>query len=925
MDWKLLGSCIVAAEFGLAVLYCVRVGIRALRKQSATFLLAFSMLAVGATLSAQKTNNVPNLNAPLPQMQQGEAFQTGFTGCTTLSGSPPPSSLNPVNLVNPVKNNISVQATIEDVARGWRIESVTTNAAVSYAMPTNATIAGNFHVHGAASSFGNNRIDFGDFAFPIGTNNAAFSTFWYFVDGRIRPTPRDAAREICAVGAPMSAVPGQSRLWTAEEPDGARVITWDNFFLGGDTNCPVNAQIRLYANGDFTTRSNDVETVCRRVNPDDWDDDGLANVRDADPLVCDGDFFGVANALPTNANPDAYYWLDLSVTGLLGVATVRVTCDGPSDLGDHVIIARTNQVFHVPLLAGATYAVESDLPIDYSSVSSEYAEIVTNAENRLAVSLPLELTFELVQMHGGSDSYIPHTSPVDVGPRISNITGGCCSCVTNDLGFSWFCSEGCNCSGRWHNLEASAMWGGYNRAFAWSGWCPCIWHDEGGQNEDAPRLVLAMPRTLFTNGDGGAEPSDVVRLTAGLFSPVATNGTLTLDAGLGEFANVWTTSSRTERVNLPVTWNVADEPCRIFYIEGAEEIERSIDLFSLAWRDGDGNAIMSTNHDFAVYYPKVNVVNNSLFDGGDLCNPAGIVTGTNACFAIEFCMVHPPANEIRWSIVEGNAQFVGGETGERVRVASTVPNQRVTLRVNVDDCKSRPPEISAYVVDPLVVKLTVWIVGNKNGSYYAQDAATVSNMVADVNKIYEQIGVSFYVDSISCTNRRDWLVLHDQRTRKFDKKKRRELVNVEKNTGGLELYFVDYIDARTVANHDVFGIVVSKRGDANVLAHEIGHAFGCADVYSSLRDDDDTHLPNAVVCESRQPLDWSNGTGCRYYATGISQETIIGRLLMCGVKGQGQLDLSSGSIYGFSKSGETGLIDVGVFRSGERRSIMLHR
>ena len=36
MDWKLIGSCIVAAEFGFAVLYCVRVGIRALRKQSAT-------------------------------------------------------------------------------------------------------------------------------------------------------------------------------------------------------------------------------------------------------------------------------------------------------------------------------------------------------------------------------------------------------------------------------------------------------------------------------------------------------------------------------------------------------------------------------------------------------------------------------------------------------------------------------------------------------------------------------------------------------------------------------------------------------------------------------------------------------------------------------------------------------------------------
>ena len=159
----------------------------------------------------------------------------------------------------------------------------------------------------------------------------------------------------------------------------------------------INAQIVLCPNGDFVTRSNEVETVCRRVNPDDWDDDGIHNERDANPTSYDGDFFGVANALPPNANPDAYYWLDMSATGALGVATIRVTCDGSSDLGDHLIVARTNEVCHIPLLAGATYAVESDLPIDYSAVSSEYAEIVTNAENRLTVSLPLEFSLVRIQ------------------------------------------------------------------------------------------------------------------------------------------------------------------------------------------------------------------------------------------------------------------------------------------------------------------------------------------------------------------------------------------------------------------------------------------------------------------------------------------------------------------------------------------------
>ena len=43
------------------------------------------------------------------------------------------------------------------------------------------------------------------------------------------------------------------------------------------TNAPVSAQIELMPSGDFIARSNLVERVYRRVNPDDWDDDGGPN------------------------------------------------------------------------------------------------------------------------------------------------------------------------------------------------------------------------------------------------------------------------------------------------------------------------------------------------------------------------------------------------------------------------------------------------------------------------------------------------------------------------------------------------------------------------------------------------------------------------------------------------------------------------
>ena len=56
----------------------------------------------------------------------------------------------------------------------------------------------------------------------------------------------------------------------------------------------------LFSNGDFTTRSNDVETICRRVDQDDWDDDGIPNDSDLEQAGTDpakGPFCGAFAAL----------------------------------------------------------------------------------------------------------------------------------------------------------------------------------------------------------------------------------------------------------------------------------------------------------------------------------------------------------------------------------------------------------------------------------------------------------------------------------------------------------------------------------------------------------------------------------------------------------------------------------------------------
>ena len=192
IDWQSLGICVVAAESTIVLACLCLLGLRGLRKLSASVLVMLFVLAAGTSIVAQKTNGVNNL-PPVPS-RECKVERCAVIASTTLH-----SQLSTLHS--------------SDVARGWRVECVTTNETVSYEMPSNAVYVNNWHIHGARSSFGNNLVDFGSagtprptsWSFPLGTNGEAFSSFWYFVDGRIRPKPKDAAREICAVGVPMFA------------------------------------------------------------------------------------------------------------------------------------------------------------------------------------------------------------------------------------------------------------------------------------------------------------------------------------------------------------------------------------------------------------------------------------------------------------------------------------------------------------------------------------------------------------------------------------------------------------------------------------------------------------------------------------------------------------------------------------------------
>jgi hypothetical protein len=522
-------------------------------------------------------------------------------------------------------------------------------------------------------------------------------------------------------------------------------------------------------------------------------------------------------------------------------------------------------------------------------------------------------------------------SSENVGAQVFDLTGGCCLADITSLGFRWCCNTSCNCGGdHEHYLNGLVSWEGYTTWFGSWVYCACV-EDDSSEEESEPTvsLSLSIPRVIFTNNNGAAEKSDLAPLSISFVAPVTTNGVVVVDSpeDTNDIA-IWVDTNKTQRVDFPIVLPVEGTSFSTnLYVEGlySSYFEDAIVLCANWKEEESGTTKISVTRRSTIYYPVANVINSTLYDNGRLCNPSGIIVGSNACFVVEFPDLTPPSSNIKWSVVEGSARFVGGDTGSKVYVTSDVPNQTVKLRVQVGDCVSRPIEFTAITVEPLSVKTTVWIVGNKDGTYFARTADEVRTMMTEVNRIYEQIGVSFYIDSISYTNRDEFLDISINQLTE-NSTMRRNLVNISTNTGGLELYFNNRISKFTVANHNSYGIVLTTNATAMTLAHEIGHAFGCADIYPKGRMPPRPSLPDSFPKKELAPFDWNNGMGSRYYEFSITQEALIKRLLMYGFHHMDKRDLSIGLIYGFTMyDNEAGLVDVGFFRGNSRKQIMIHR
>ena len=193
-----------------------------------------SFLLVGVLIGGDKTNNVPpNLNSPLPQMQQGGVFLTGYTGLTELSGIG-----NLVNLVNPVQTTPPQQTFAERKAANW-------------------------NVRGAwKDSFW---LDFEDgWAFPWGTNHLSGVEVVSY--GQIWASPFDT-NAIASTEAPFEIVSGLTTFGYEFTPSNSYRFVWTDAAVNRDTNNLVSAALELFRNGDVSVTTNGVAALLPRELP----------------------------------------------------------------------------------------------------------------------------------------------------------------------------------------------------------------------------------------------------------------------------------------------------------------------------------------------------------------------------------------------------------------------------------------------------------------------------------------------------------------------------------------------------------------------------------------------------------------------------------------------------------------------------------
>jgi hypothetical protein len=270
----------------------------------------------------------------------------------------------------------------------------------------------------------------------------------------------------------------------------------------------------------------------------------------------------------------------------------------------------------------------------------------------------------------------------------------------------------------------------------------------------------------------------------------------------------------------------------------------------------------------------VTVATNEL---GYIFNPCGVATGGLAKYKVD--VVPPgivPDSAIHWSVASGGVtMYAGYDTGPTAVIHGGTSESDFKLEVSIDGLPSTyKPYIFGRVLEPKTVQIRAYIICDSNG-VAAVNANTVTNWVAEANRIYRQVAMTFTLASVNSVTNQDWFDIGDDSG--FQ-----EMCAYANYTGGLELYCVHSIfdadgkhsDRRLTLGDARRGMAVASDARQSTPGHETGHACDLTDLYlydsgDGLVSEDKTGAPN-----------WSGGTGTGYHAPDLLYRDLSYRALM---------------------------------------------
>lgn len=410
----------------------------------------------------------------------------------------------------------------EDIARGWRV-ATSAGAGGLTEIPADAVTNGLLRCRGAFNwAF---RVEPDGWYFPY--RDGILGGVTVFACGEVRPDVDTLYFPVPPVNGISLLPEAQWRLLNHEgtanvvkasvfrhavTPKGSLLLDWRNALVGRNPGTPTNLQMELFRDGGFVWRTDGVSQRYLPVFPFDWDNDGLENSVDPEPLVANsadahgtnGEWYRIvcsnvfelvdgAADWRDGINTNAYYFVDVVAEEV--PAPIYFNADRDSRLGSPIVIAQAGMTNLVPLLIGVAYSVSSTVPITVSAPDAMYAVISSHSDGDYAVKWPIDFEFNESFTEQGR-SYAVDVMPYDPGGTftwgglpagravfMSALSHSPCACSFGVGGMvSFACSEDCDCGG---DCAASGIYRLEDALFPVSGGiCRCGFDDPPSHEEE---------------------------------------------------------------------------------------------------------------------------------------------------------------------------------------------------------------------------------------------------------------------------------------------------------------------------------------------------------------------------------------------------------------------------------------------------------